>query len=212
MPAAAIPAITAGIGVAGAGSSAAQGKKASSAANDIAQQQLALQQQQFGLTKQLFGSGMSAFNPALNYWQALLKGGNAAIQATGPYASSISQAAQGSRNAIAATTPMGGEQNLATSQSYIDQANNIARLYAGMQPLAASQLGQLAGEAFGGASGFNPGANIGAATGAQLGLAGNAASAGQGYGGLIYQGLQKKRNKPTTGSTGTSPSSGGKVA
>src|SRR5258708_961305 len=94
--------------LAGVGASAAGGKKSSNSANDLAKQQLQLQQQQFGLTKQQFGLGDAALGPASSYWQALLKGGNAAQQATGPYASIIGQNTEGARQAIAASTARGG--------------------------------------------------------------------------------------------------------
>src|SRR6266700_287809 len=113
MPAAAVPLITGGIGAAGSIGSSAGGKKAQNSANKLAQSQLQLQQNQFGLAKQQVGLGNQALGPASNYWQSLLKGGQAAVQATGPYASLIGQQGQGTRNAIMAGTPRGGEQNLA---------------------------------------------------------------------------------------------------
>src|SRR6266498_132633 len=106
------PALEMGIGGAGSAASAAGGKKAQNKANKLAQQQLGLQQQQFGLAKQQTGLGNAALAPASDWYQNLLKGGVAAQQATGPYASLIGQQGQGTRNAIMAGTPRGGEQNL----------------------------------------------------------------------------------------------------
>lgn len=208
MPPVALAPIALGIGAAGSGASAAGGKKASDRANQIAQSQLDLQKQQFGLTQQQFKSGEAAFNPALNYWQSLLKGGQAAVQATGPIASQIGQAAQGSRASIAALTPRGGEQNLATAQSFNDQSNNIARLYAGMQPAAASALGQLAGTAFGSGSAVNPQSNPYAAAAVTNAQMANSAEAGRGFGGLIYSGLNKLR-QGSGGNSGGGGKSGG---
>jgi hypothetical protein len=193
MPFAAIaPIIASGIG---AGGSIAGGKKARHAANTLAQQQLALQQQGLQMAQGQLGLGRGAFGPAENYWNALLRGGQAATQAVGPYASQIGQAAQGARTAIQNTTPMGGEQNLAMAQNYNQAANNIARLYAGMQPLAAQNLGQLAGQAFGSASGLMPFGNAAAALG-NYGLQQQMANQGAaGFGGLLYNAINKLGNR-----------------
>jgi hypothetical protein len=176
MPAAAIGA---GIGGAGSIASGIGGKKAQNQANKLAGQELGLQQGQIA-------SGNAALAPASNYWQSLLHGGQAAVQATGPIASQIGQAAQGARNSIQAMTPRGGEQNLALAENYNQASNNIARLYAGMQPLAASQLAGIGGEYFGSAP--NP-------TMAGLGAAGmgmqNAQAGGAGFGSLLYNSLKK---------------------
>lgn len=198
MPAAAIPGIEMGLGAAGAGASAAGGASAGKAGKNLAKQQLALQNAQFGLTRQQYGLGNAALGPASNYWQALLKGGPTAVAATGPYASLIGQAGQGARQAIATGTPRGGEANLATAQSYNQTADQIARLYAGMQPMAAQGLAQIGGEYLGSGSAVNPFANIGAAS-SIYGMQGqNAMQGAQGFGGLLYQGLQGKLNRGGT--------------
>lgn len=200
MPPAAIPAITAGIGAAGLGSSAVGGKKASGRANDIAQQQVNLQRQLFGTLQQQYGLGRSAFTPALNYWTTLLGGNPVAVnQAVGPFASDIGQAAQGARTSITATTPRGGEQNLAVANTYNTAANNMARLYAGVQPLAATNLASLSGTAFGSGAALNPGANIGAALSGLTAQQGFAQQAGQGFGSLLYSANQKKQQQKANG-------------
>lgn len=196
MPAAIAPIIGGALGAGGSIASGAGGKKAQKAANQLAQSQLGLQKQQIGL-------GNAALAPASNYWNDLLKGGQAAVQATGPYASLIGQAGQGARNSIAAMTPRGGEQNLATAQSYNQTSNDIARLYAGMQPLAAQGLAGIGGEYFGSAP--NP-------TGAGLGAAGmgmqNAQQGASGFGSMLYQALNKlQRGRGGSGGGGM----GGKV-
>ena len=206
MPAAALPAIGAITGGAGMLGSAAGGKKQQNAANKLAQSQLQLQQNQFGLAKQQTGIGNAALAPASNYWSSLLKGGQAAVQATGPYASLIGQQGQGTRNSILAGTPRGGEQNLALAENSMQTGNNIARLYAGMQPLAAQGLQGVAGEYLGSGASFNPSANIGGAFG-QYGLGQQMAGQGaQGFGGLLYNSLNKLRN-----GSGGSPSNVGGV-
>src|SRR5882724_7724917 len=193
--AAAAPIIGGTIGAGGSIASGIGGKKAANKANQLGQQQLQLQQNQFGLTKQQYGAGNQAVQPATNFWQDLLKGGQAAQQATGPYASLIGQAAQGARQNILGSTPRGGEQNLALAQNTNQASNNIARLYAGMQPTAASNLSQIAGEYFGSGSAVNPGANVGAAAQNYLSQQQMSQQAGQGYGGLLYNAIQKMGNR-----------------
>lgn len=199
-------AIGAGLAAAGTGASAAGGKKASNNANDLAQQQLALQQAQFGLAKQQLGLGNAALGPSTSFWQDLLKGGVAAQQATGPYASMIGQNTAGADAAIRATTARGGEQNLALAQNQIQGANNISRLYAGMQPTAASGLAQNAGIYMGSAANFNPWANVGAAAQSYLSQMQMAQQGAAGFGGLLYNAL----NKMNKGTGGTPPFLGGK--
>lgn len=182
MPAAALPWIGAGVGGAGAIGSSAGGKKAANKANALAQQQLQLQSGQFAKGNKVLGT-------ASDYWSNLLHGGQAAVQATGPYASLIGQAAQGARNSIMATTPRGGEQNLAIAQNYNQASNDIARLYAGMQPLAAQNLASIGGEYLGSAGAPSPYAAAGVY---QQQLANAQAGAG-GFGSLLYNSLNKLR-------------------
>jgi hypothetical protein len=183
--------IAKGLGAAGLGASGASGKKASNAGNQLAQQQLQLQQNQFGLTKQQYGLGNAALGPASNWYQDLLKGGQAAVQATGPYASLIGQSAEGNRNAIMAATPRGGEQNLAIAQNYNQAGNNIARLYAGMQPLAAQGLTQVGGAYLGSGSAVNPQASPYAAASIYQSQLQNAQQGAQGFGSLLYNAMRK---------------------
>ena len=208
MPAAAIPIIGAVAGAAGSAGSAGKGKKASGAANDLAQQQLQLQQKQFGLTQQQYGLGNKALGPSTDYWNALLKGGQAAVQATGPYASLIGQAAQGTRNSILSGTARGGEQNLALAQNSINQGNNVARLYAGMQPLAAQGLTQNAGAYFGSGAGVNPSANTGGAFANYANQGNLAAQGGAGFGSLLYNSMKKLQDLKGGGGGAYTPGSG----
>lgn len=199
-------AILGGAALAGTGASAAGGKKASNSANDLAKQQLQLQQQQFGLTKQQFGLGNAALGPASDYWQALLKGGPAAVQATGPYASLIGQATKGADTAISATTARGGEQNLARAMNVNQGANNVSRLYAGMQPLAAQGLTNVGGAYLGSGSSVNPMANLGGAFQNYAQQQQMAGQAGQGFGALLYNAM----NKTKQGGASVNPGAGGK--
>ncbi len=126
-------------GVAAGAGSAAGGKKGGGAAKDAANKQFQFQQQ-------LFNTGMSAWQPAENYWSTLLKGDPTAVaQAVGPYADIIRGQGAASSRQIAATAPAGGEANAAQAENSMGTYNQIARLSAGMQPQAATALGQLAG-------------------------------------------------------------------
>lgn len=137
MPIAAAAPIIGGV-AAGAGS-ASGGKKGAGAAKKAADQQFQMQQQ-------AFNTGMQAWQPAKDYWAALLSGDKAKMDAAvGPYADTIRQQGQASAQQIAATSPAGGETNLAQQQNLGGQYNQIARLTAGMQPQAATALGNLAG-------------------------------------------------------------------
>ena len=156
----------------------------------LAQQQEGLQNSQFGLAQQQLGLGNAALGPSTQYWQNLLKGGQAAVQATGPYASLLGQGASGTTQAIQASTPRGGEQNLAIAQNYNQLGNNVSRLYAGMQPAAAQGLAQNAGAYLGSSSAFNPQASPYAALGALAGSNQSKGQAGQGLGQLAYKGGQ----------------------
>lgn len=180
MPEAAIGTAIGGIGSAMSGAS---GKKAQKAANQAAQQQLQLQQGMYGKANEQLG-------PAASYWQALLKGGQAAVNATGPIASQIGQGAAGARTAIQAITPRGGEQNLALAQNYNTASNNIARLYAGMQPLAAQGLTQIGGAYLGGAQ-----PNVGGALSNYIAQGQMANQGASGFGSLLYNSLNKLQNK-----------------
>lgn len=211
-------AIMAGIGAAGAGASAAGGKKARNQADRQAQQQLAIQQQQlalqrqqFGLTQEAFNLGKSAWLPARDYWQALMGGGQAARVAVGPSAELIGEVGDATRRTIGENLPRGGERNLATAQSQIGQQRDISRLYAGVQPQAAQMLGALSGQQTGASVGFNPQAQIGLAPNvlSQALYAQQAAQQGAaGFGGLLYQALNKRNQTGSwwgSGSGGITP-------
>lgn len=149
MPAAvaAIPAI------AGAGASAAGGKKGNSAAKDAANRQFQMQQS-------LFNTGLSAWQPAADYFKSLLSGDPTQIAAAvGPTSDILKGQAASQSRQLAATMPAGGEANSAQAQNAQGSYNNLARLYAGVQPAAASALGQLASAPMG-ASAPNVGSGL----------------------------------------------------
>ena len=189
MPFAAIAPIVGGI-ASGAGS-AAGGKKA----GDAASKQLALQQQQLNLGKQLTQAGMTqAWQPATNYWSSLLSGNPTAIQsAVGPSADLVRGSMTAAQRQIGSSMPAGGERNLALAQNAQQGYSNLARLYAGVQPAAASALGQLSGIPIGaGVSTMGQGApQVGAGLWAQQMGQQNAMQGMQGAGGLLYQGINK---------------------
>lgn len=113
------------------------GKGGSSAANAAAKNQ-------FGMQTQAFGAGMGDITPAANYWAALLSGDPTKVAgAVGPFADIIRGQGQASARQIAATSPAGGETNLAQKENQMGTYNQIARLSAGVQPQAAQQLGQI---------------------------------------------------------------------
>lgn len=195
-------------GLAAGAGSAAGGKKGS----DVQKQQLALQQANSQYGKNLVGTGMStAWTPAANYWNTLLKGGQAAVTAVGPYSDMI-------RNSTAATNttlqglPGGGERNLAIAQNQVGQANNLARLYAGVQPTAAQALGTLSQVPIGaGGSIINSsGPQIGAGVQSQLGNQGAKMQGGSGLGSLLYNGMNKNKNASGGAAGGKGGGGGGK--
>ena len=192
-------AVGAGLGALGMGGSMAGGKKAQNQANKLASTQL-------GLEQGMFNKAGSLMAPAGDFWSNLLKGGQAAVQATGPIASQIGQAAQGARNSIMATIPRGGEQNLALANTFNDASNNVARLYAGMQPAAAGALGQLGGAYLGAGQSLGFPATMGGLGSAQMGQQG-AMAGGAGFGSLLYNAMNKMRNGGGGGSF--SPFAGG---
>lgn len=182
MPAAIIPAA---IGAAGSIGSSASGKKAQNKANNLAQTQLGLEQGMFDKANPLLGQ-------ASDYWSALMKGGQAATQATGPYASLIGQQGEGTRRSIMAQSPRGGEQNLALAQNSMQTGNNIARLYAGMQPAAAQGLQGIGNAYLGAGQGMAFPASMTGLGASQMGMQ-NAQGGAAGYGSMLYSAMNKLR-------------------
>jgi len=198
------PALALGIGTLGAGvasgvGSGMSGKKG----RDTANQQLDLQKQQLALGKDLTATGMNtAWKPAANYWSTLLSGNPTAVQgAIGPISEQMrTQSGAGIRN-LASSMPAGGERNLAVAQAQNQQYGDLARLYAGVQPQAAAALGQLSSIPMGaGTAIMGQGApQVGAGLYSQIAGNQQAAQGKQGAGNLIYQGINKLKNKGSGG-------------
>lgn len=182
------------IGAAGSGASAGEGKKASDSQQALEKQQLAIQQQQLGLEQAANARSVRAFTPAFNYWNSLLQGGQAARVAVGPIAGDITQQTSATGNQILNTLPAGGERNLARAQNLISGGTNLARLYAGVQPAAATALGNLASFTGSQAVGFGgtTNTNIGAAASTLASQQAQLAQGAQGFGNILYRALQKQ--------------------
>lgn len=192
--------------VAGAGASASGGKKARKQADQISQQQLQLQQQQLGLSREQLALGRSAFTPARDYWLALMQGGQTARTAVGPYADLIGESADASRRSIMESAPRGGERNLALAQNETAEMRDISRLYAGQQPFAAQNLGQLSSAATGAGVGLFPQPAVGASLMNYASQQNQAQEGAMGFGRLLYNAINKRSG---SGSSSSSASGGG---
>lgn len=139
----------------GAAGSASGGKKGAGAANRAAERQFQQQQEVFQFGKDLANTGLSAWKPAAGYFQSLLSGDPTQIaQAVGPTSDILKQQSQANARQLAATMPAGGEAAAAGAANAQNSYNNIARLYAGVQPQAAQALGQLSSVPFGAGASF----------------------------------------------------------
>lgn len=166
--------------IGGAVGSAAGGKKGGGS-NKAAQQAA---DRQFQLQQQLFNTALSAWQPAANYYQSLLSGDPTKMaQAVGPTSDLLKGQAQAQSRQLAATTPMGGEATAAQASLAQNSSNNLARLYAGVQPGAAAALGQLSGAPMG-ASAPNIGSGLKFDTHQQEQLGQSKGSLGTGVGTL----------------------------
>jgi len=181
--------------IAGVGASAAGGKKGNSAAKDAANKQFQMQQQ-------LFNTGLSAWTPAANYFKSLLSGDPTQIAAAvGPTSDILKGQAQAQARQTAATMPAGGEAAAAAAANSQGSYNNLARLYAGVQPGAATALGQLSAAPLG-ASAPNVGSGMKFDTHQQEQQAQSKGQLGTGLGQLGVGAKQSKR-KPSSTGTGT---------
>lgn len=196
-PAAALPIA---IGASGA-ASAAGGKKG----NGLAKQQLQLQQDQLAFGKNLVNTGMEAWQPSKDYWTSLLQGGPAATTAVGPYAAQLRTQGTGAANAIQAGLPAGGERNLALANNNAGTYSQIQRLTAGVQPTAASALGQLSGVPISAGTSATGQAVSLAPTllGNQQATKGANASGATGLGNLLYNSINKPRSASGGATNGT---------
>lgn len=163
----------------------------------LQQQQLDLQRKAFGLAQTSFDTANVTFKPALNYWQDLLQGGQAAMNAVGPSADLVRGNMNAAYQSMVQNLPRGGERNLAVAQNTTQGYSNLARLYAGVQPTAANAISQIASAYLGVSPGFVGGANIqpGAGINAIASLAAlqsqQTQSGAAGMGNLLYRLSQK---------------------
>ena len=186
--------------IAGAGASASSGKKGANQAKDAANRQ-------FQLQSTLANKGLSAWQPAADYFTKLLSGDPTQMaQAVGPTSDLIKSQQQGQARQMAATLPQGGEANAAQAQASQGSYNNLARLYAGVQPGAASALGQLAAAPMG-ASAPNVGSGLKFDTHQQEQLGQSKGTIGSGLGTLAANAKHGGSGKASSGGGGSaSPS------
>ena len=178
--------------VIGAGASASSGKKGNSAAKDAANRQFAMQQS-------LFNTGLSAFTPAAEYFKALLSGDKTKIaEAIGPTSDILKGQAQSQSRQLASTMPAGGEASAAQAGLAQNSYNNLARLYAGVQPGAATALGQLAAAPLG-ASAPNVGSGMKFDTHAQEQQSQSKGALGTGLGQMGARAKQGKNRQAPAG-------------
>lgn len=175
------PAILAAAPLVGGAVGASSGGKKGGGSNKAAQQAA---DRQFQMQQQLFNTALSAWQPAANYYQSLLSGDPTKMAAAvGPTSDILKQQGQAQSRQLAATTPMGGEANAAQAANAQNTSNSLARLYAGVQPGAASALGQLSGAPMG-ASAPNVGSGLKFDTHQQEQLGQSKGSLGSGLGTL----------------------------
>ncbi len=184
MPAAAIPAI---IGAAGSIGGSLLSKNPGGA-SDAQAQAAAATGANFQTGQQLTGQAMPHLQAGLGYYRDLLSGRSRQQAATAPAASNINQAFQGAQANVERGFLRGGEKDKAVADLNRDKVNNISRLYAGVQPAAASAL------MTGGQNLLNTGAQMRTAVPGQyaqqgqLGLGVNKAQqeSGAGFGNLLF--------------------------
>ena len=187
--------------VIGAGASVGGGKKGGHAAKDAANRQFQMQQQ-------LFQTGLGAWTPAADYFKKLLSGDPTQIAAAvGPTSDILKQQAQAQARQRAATMPAGGEANAAAAQGAQDSYNQLARLYAGVQPGAATALGQLAAAPLGAAA-PNVGSGMKFDTHQQEQQSAAKGSLGTGLGQMGARAKQGKNRTPAPTSPGSGSSKG----
>jgi hypothetical protein len=104
--------------------------------------------------QQNFNAGFPAMNSALNYYQTLLSGNRAAqSQALAAPMAGITDTFRGAEQGLERQGVRGGVKDMAVADLQRDKANQIGQLTAGVQPMAAANLGQLGSAATGMASG-----------------------------------------------------------
>lgn len=192
--------------IAGVGAQAAGGKKSSGASNKLAQQTA---DRQFQMQQQLLNTGLSVFNPAADYFKSLLSGDPTKVaQAVGPTSDVLKGQAASQSRQLAATMPAGGEANAAQAENAQNSSNNLARLYAGVQPGAATALGQLAGTPIG-AGAPNVGSGLKYDTHQQEQQAQSKGALGSGVGQVLGRAGSKQKGSSTGSGSSPSPAAKG---
>jgi hypothetical protein len=115
----------------------------STALVDIAKQQSANSEELFNLTE-------PGLKTAENFYSTLAAGDPAAIlRATAPVAQQAAKTAAGAKSNILATSPAGGDRNLALEQVDVNRGATVSGATAGAQLGSYSSLAQLAGQGVG---------------------------------------------------------------
>jgi hypothetical protein len=105
--------------------------------------QVGLQKTEADLLSKYSSLALPGIKNATDYWSSIMKGGLAAQQAVAPYAQQIQANNAATARTVQNTMPAGGERNLALDRLPVQTSAQIANLYAGLQPQAASMLGNL---------------------------------------------------------------------
>lgn len=101
-----------------------------------------------------FKVGHPAMTSALSYYDTLLKGNRAAqSQAVAAPTAQITDLYRGAERGLDRSMVRGGAKDLAMSEMSRDRVGQLSQLTAGVQPMAAANLGQLGSAATGMASG-----------------------------------------------------------
>lgn len=153
-----------------------KGSKGLNVPQSVLNSTMDLQNLEKSLLSQYSSIAIPGISSASNYYSDLLKGGPTAQSATAPYAQKIQEQAGVTQRNILNNLPAGGERNLALAQLPLTTGTNIANLYQGLGPQAASGLSGL---------------SLGAA-GAGTGSGGVSSSAGSSLTGLAGQQQQAK--------------------
>lgn len=160
-----------------------KGSKGLNVPQSVVNSTIDLQGIEKGLLSAYSKTALPAISGAADYWSSLMKGGTAAQSVVAPYAQQIQSNAATTAKQITANLPAGGERNLALATLPITTGSNIASLYQGLGPTAASNLGQLGLGAAGAGTGSG-GVGVGAGS-SLMGLAGQQMQAkGSGIGGI----------------------------
>ena len=155
---------------------------------ELVKQQIDIKKMLANLSTSNAAFGKELLTPAADYWRSLLQGGQAARVAVGPTAQLIGQSGDATRRSIMESAPAGGQRDKALLQSRLGEQGDTARLYSGVQPMAAQNLTTIAGVPYGVSVGFAGagGPNIGASLQSLNAGADRNASAYSNVGRMVY--------------------------